>query len=234
MDGRKQKLVTALFSLARRLAPTVIFIDEIDTLLKRRGGDSSNNPASASLGLFMSEWDGLQSSTDTNQAPIVLIGATNRPEDVDAAFRRRMPLTIQTIVPDEAARSDILRIYLKKENLSDGFSIAEIAAETDGFTGAELKELCRLVSLARLKAAVTQTSINGTVSSESISLDQSVLLRPLTNAAFGAALHKMKKSGGTVNEFSGKSESASAAQALHSLLNALSATKPSDENGSSS
>ena len=106
-----------------------------------------------------------------------------------------MPLTIQTIVPDEAARSDILRIYLKKENLSDGFSIAEIAAETDGFTGAELKELCRLVSLARLKAAVTKTNINGTASSELISLDQSVLLRPLTNAAFRAALHKMKKSG---------------------------------------
>jgi SpoVK/Ycf46/Vps4 family AAA+-type ATPase len=106
-----------------------------------------------------------------------------------------MPLTIQTVVPDEASRSDILRIYLKKENISDGFEIAQIAAETDGFTGAELKELCRLVSLARLKAAVTQTSINGTASSDSISLDQSVLLRPLTNADFDAALIKMKKSG---------------------------------------
>src|SRR5690606_32811638 len=92
--GESEKLIAALFSLARKLSPTVIFVDEIDTLLKQRDG-SSNSTLTTGLGLFMSEWDGLHSSSTA--APVVILGATNRPDDIDPAFRRRMPLSVRTM-----------------------------------------------------------------------------------------------------------------------------------------
>jgi ATP-dependent 26S proteasome regulatory subunit len=72
--GESDKLIVALFSLARKLAPTVIFIDEIDTLLKKREGDHNSN-ISSMQGAFLTEWDGLSSMSS---APVVVLGATNR------------------------------------------------------------------------------------------------------------------------------------------------------------
>lgn len=76
--GESEKVVTALFSLARKLAPTVVFIDEIDTILFNRSNSSAHASYSSTLGLFLSEWDGLTSNP--NQAPVVVLGATNRPQ----------------------------------------------------------------------------------------------------------------------------------------------------------
>lgn len=72
--GESDKLIVALFSLGRKLAPTVIFIDEIDTLLKKREGDQNSN-ISSMQGAFLTEWDGLSS---LSTAPVVVLGATNR------------------------------------------------------------------------------------------------------------------------------------------------------------
>ncbi len=208
--GESEKLVTALFSLARRLAPTVIFVDEIDTLLKNRSGGDNQGNMSASLGLFMSEWDGLQSNPSDNPAPVVLVGATNRPDDLDPAFRRRMPLTVQTLVPNADARADILRIYLRFENMHSDVSLEKIASDTEGFTGAELKELCRLVSLARLKQATARNtssratdgvSNNNIVDNNSF-IDHLKLKRELNESDFQSALRKMHESRAVINDFS--------------------------------
>ena len=84
--GESNKLVSALFGLARKLQPTIVFIDEIDSFLRERA--SSDHEAMAMMKAeFMTLWDGLTSSTDR----ILVLGATNRPADIDAAILRRMP-----------------------------------------------------------------------------------------------------------------------------------------------
>ena len=80
--GESQKLVTALFSLARRLGPTIIFVDEIDTLIKKRGNGGSSGEGhdghDGLQGAFLAEWDGLKQSEESNSPPVIVIGATNR------------------------------------------------------------------------------------------------------------------------------------------------------------
>lgn len=149
--GESDKLIGAIFSLAQKIAPTVIFIDEVDTLLKKRESlqSGASNCMSSMLGTLMSEWDGLNSD---GKAPVIVLGATNRPMDIDMAFRRRMPLTIQTKEPDFYSRVDILTKLLKSEAVSPDVNIEVIASSTEGFTGSDLREICRLASISRMKA----------------------------------------------------------------------------------
>jgi len=85
--GESQKLVRALFSLAAKFAPSIIFIDEIDLFLRRRGADE-HEALGQMKGEFMSLWDGLLSDTAMRQ--VTVIGATNRPWDIDPAIQRRL------------------------------------------------------------------------------------------------------------------------------------------------
>jgi SpoVK/Ycf46/Vps4 family AAA+-type ATPase len=88
--GQGEKNVKAIFSLARKLSPCVIFVDEVDSLMNKRGSDSSTKSHREIINQFMVEWDGLMSD---NQGVIVM-AATNRPFDLDDAVLRRMPRRI--------------------------------------------------------------------------------------------------------------------------------------------
>eukprot|EP01041_Mallomonas_annulata_P007749 gene7749-15853_t len=154
--GESDKLAAAIFSLARKLAPTVIFIDEIDTLLKNRdaGSDGGNSHLSSIQGVFLSEWDGLQSESTTG-APVLVLGATNRIMDLDKAIQRRMPVTIQTREPDVTGRYDILKKTLRTETLNEDLDIQLLAEKTPGFTGSDIKELTRAAALHRVKSILS-------------------------------------------------------------------------------
>jgi ATPase family AAA domain-containing protein 1 len=148
--GESEKLISSVFSLAHKIAPCVLFIDEMDTLLRQRTGSNvANNVLSSALGVFLSEWDGL---TTRNQSPVIVLGATNRPADIDPAFLRRMPLKIKVAEPDAVAREEILRCLLRKEGtLSDCINLPTLAELLQGFTGSDLKEVCRLAGISRMK-----------------------------------------------------------------------------------
>lgn len=93
--GESQKLATAVFTLAVKIQPCIIFIDEIDSLLRSR--DTHDHEATAMVkALFMSMWDGL--ITD-NKCCVIVMGATNRPQDVDKAILRRMPASFYIGLP---------------------------------------------------------------------------------------------------------------------------------------
>jgi SpoVK/Ycf46/Vps4 family AAA+-type ATPase len=139
--GETEKYLEAVFSLAKKIKPAIIFIDEIDSLTKRRNEfDAAWNSTMKSQ--FLTLWDGLLSENDSE---IVVLGATNRRQDIDEAFLRRMPLQIKINLPNPKQRENILRILLSDVPLSRSFSFASIVSQTEGMSGSDLKEICRRV-----------------------------------------------------------------------------------------
>lgn len=135
--GESNKLVSALFSLANKLQPCIIFIDEIDSFLRERA--SSDHEVTAMMKAeFMTMWDGL-----TAGGRILVLGATNRPNDIDAAILRRMPKRFSVPLPTTLQRRRILSLLLKDTSLDEGFDFDLIANQTAGLSGSDLKEVCR-------------------------------------------------------------------------------------------
>lgn len=227
--GETDKLVAALFSLARKLSPCVIFIDEVETLLGSRGNEKSEHQVVNTMqGVFLSEWDGLQGGS----APVIVLGATNRPNDLDKAFLRRMPVTIQTKVPDLNGRLSIIVKLIGKEALHPAVNLNEIASLTEGFTGSDLRELVRLAALPRIKEmtkgikdyresnkSLNSTSVptstvaaggkNATAAATATTAAASInsvpyairTLRPITQGDFKLALSKAKTTGAAASDY---------------------------------
>ncbi|KAG8378902.1 hypothetical protein BUALT_Bualt07G0032800 [Buddleja alternifolia] len=137
--GDAEKLTKALFSFASKLAPVIIFVDEVDSLLGARGGSSEHEATRRMRNEFMAAWDGLRSKDSQR---ILILGATNRPFDLDDAVIRRLPRRIYVDLPDAENRLKILKIILARENLESGFSFEQLANATDGYSGSDLKNLC--------------------------------------------------------------------------------------------
>ncbi|CAN6484765.1 unnamed protein product [Victoria cruziana] len=137
--GDAEKLTKALFSFASKLAPVIIFVDEVDSLLGARGGAFEHEATRRMRNEFMAAWDGLRSK-DTQR--ILILGATNRPFDLDDAVIRRLPRRIYVDLPDAENRMKILRIILSHEHLESNFKFDELANATEGYSGSDLKNLC--------------------------------------------------------------------------------------------
>ncbi|XP_017155402.1 ATPase family AAA domain-containing protein 1 [Drosophila miranda] len=151
--GESQKLAAAVFSLARKLEPAIIFIDEIDSLLRARR--QNDHEATAMMKTqFMQLWDGLV--TSRNSAVIVL-GATNRPGDLDKAIIRRMPAKFYIGMPDTIQRQQLLHLILKDEQLHASVDCKVLATQTAGFSGSDLKELCRQACHHRMRKFMRDT-----------------------------------------------------------------------------
>ncbi|KAJ3824363.1 hypothetical protein EV361DRAFT_944916 [Lentinula raphanica] len=152
--GEGEKLVHAVFSLARKIAPCVIFLDEIDALFSARMSTRQNGSGFAQRGIiteFMQEMDGLKTSRDDN---VIVIGATNRPFDLDDAVLRRLPRRLLVDLPGVAERHEILKILLRDEMLSDDVDIGVLAKQTESFSGSDLKHLCVAAALDAVKEHV--------------------------------------------------------------------------------
>lgn len=144
--GESQKRAEAVFSLASKIQPVIIFIDEIDSFLRNRRSDDHECTITIKT-QFMTLWDGL--CTNHNNNRILIIGATNRPEDVDPAILRRMPQMFYIGLPNEVQRLKILNVILKDENLDEDVDLEGISRRTDGFSGSDLHELCRCAAMNR-------------------------------------------------------------------------------------
>ncbi|XP_012285360.1 ATPase family AAA domain-containing protein 1-B [Orussus abietinus] len=145
--GESQKLTAAVFSLAVKLQPCIIFIDEIDSFLRSR--NAQDHEATAMMkAQFMSLWDGL--ITDPS-CTVIIMGATNRPKDLDRAILRRMPATFHIGLPNEEQRTRIIKLILNNEPIADDINIATLSRLTDGFSGSDLQELCRNASVYRVR-----------------------------------------------------------------------------------
>lgn len=137
--GEDEKNVRALFSLAAKVSPTIIFIDEVDSMLGQRSRVGEHEAMRKIKNEFMAHWDGLLSKTAER---VLVLAATNRPFDLDEAIIRRFQRRIMVGLPNAESRERILRTLLAKEKLEEGFDFKELATMTDGYTGSDLKNLC--------------------------------------------------------------------------------------------
>lgn len=140
--GEAEKNIQAAFSLATKLHPCVVFIDEADALFYRRAS-SDRSWERAATNQFLVEMEGLAQNPN---APLVVV-ATNRPWDLDDAFLRRLPQKFYIGLPDRDARAAILRLFLKEADLDPAVDIDGIADATQGFSGSDLRALCAEAAL---------------------------------------------------------------------------------------
>ncbi|XP_051981912.1 outer mitochondrial transmembrane helix translocase isoform X1 [Xyrauchen texanus] len=192
--GESQKLTAAVFSLAVKIQPCIIFIDEIDSFLRNRS--SMDHEATAMMkAQFMSLWDGLETGASSQ---VMVMGATNRPQDVDAAILRRMPTAFHVGLPNAAQREEILRLILSGEKLSNAINLKEIAGQTEGYSGSDLKELCRDAAMYRVRDYVRKQQMKQIVHQFQLDEEEEHMdgmqLRPVTQLDLLFGLDKMRES----------------------------------------
>ena len=199
--GESQKLAAAVFTLALKLQPCIIFIDEIDSFLRSRS--SHDHEATAMMkAQFMMLWDGLSSARHCQVCgrafliylmisnwQVVVMGATNRPQDVDKAILRRMPAMFQIGLPSLKQRKEILKLILKREQLEQ-VDLSTIAEKTEMFSGSDLRELCRVAAMFRVRELGPRLYSEATLNTL-----RAINMTDFTNAVDKMKLSKVQSSG---------------------------------------
>jgi len=146
--GDSEKAVREIFRKARQTAPTILFFDEIDALVPRRGAGDESRVSERVVNQMLTEMDGLESLND-----VVIIGATNRPDIVDPALLRqgRFDRIILTPVPDTVGRKKIFEIHLKRMPIAGGVDAKKLAELTEGYVGADIEGVCREAGMIALR-----------------------------------------------------------------------------------
>ncbi|KAH9786368.1 AAA-type ATPase family protein [Citrus sinensis] len=137
--GEGEKYVKAVFSLASKIAPSVVFVDEVDSMLGRRENPGEHEAMRKMKNEFMVNWDGLRTK---DKERVLVLAATNRPFDLDEAVVRRLPRRLMVNLPDAPNREKIIRVILAKEELASDVDLEGIANMADGYSGSDLKNLC--------------------------------------------------------------------------------------------
>lgn len=160
--GDSNKLVNAVFSLARKLEPSIVFIDEIDAVLgtRRSGEHEASGMVKAE---FMTHWDGLTSSNSAGESQrIMILGATNRIQDIDEAILRRMPKKFSVSLPSAPQRLRILGLILKDTRIDkDKFDLEYLVRVTTGMSGSDIKEACRDAAMVPVREYIRQKKVAG-------------------------------------------------------------------------
>ena len=165
--------VRKLFEKAKKIAPCIVFIDEIDAIGSRRtsgsGAETENNQT---LNQLLVEMDGF----DTEET-IIVLAATNRPEMLDKALLRpgRFDRQITIALPDMKGREEILNIHAKDKKFAENVSMKDIAGDTAGFTGAELANILNeaaIIATIKEHKAITQNDIEDAVKKVTVGLEK--------------------------------------------------------------
>ncbi|KAL7426878.1 hypothetical protein ACHAXM_000629 [Skeletonema potamos] len=258
--GESNKLISAVFGLARKLAPSVVFIDEMDAFLSQRDG-TEGSAVNSMKSEFLTLWDGLLSerpksisvgsgsgddggdnkrggwrtsrkrsinnskNTSTEAAtssmmlpppPIIVLGATNRPFDVDPAILRRLPRSFEISLPNHTSRLQLLRLFLEKQHMTPEAAafLPKVAEMTAGYSGSDLKEVCRAAAwepVREMTSGVSRKAVgwDGDCKSNNPLLKRTssgfpprgTKARPVNKNDFILAVQKVKKTGESARDF---------------------------------
>ena len=182
--GESSKIVSELYGTARDTSPSVVFLDEFESLAGQRDAGDSGAERRI-LSTLLSELDGMDSK-GRNDIYVLTIAATNRPWDLDSAVLSRFEKKILIPLPETSTRERILRIHLEKKGFTAEVPYPELAAMTDGYSGREIERFCKEVT-----TGMVEESNHGIPALVDQGLDlvkkYKIKIRPLTKADFDAA-----------------------------------------------
>ena len=171
--GESEKIAKTLFAVAREIAPSIIFMDEIDALMGDRGkesGDGSDESGRRLKVELLSQMDGLLSDDaasggttkdDGGKQPggrVIVVAASNLPWDLDDAFRRRLEKRVYVPHPEEAARETMLRRFLRDVPVAADVDYGALAARAAGYSGADLRSVARDAAYAPVRRLLDRMS----------------------------------------------------------------------------
>lgn len=180
MSGESEGRIRDLFKAASDMAPAIVFLDELDAIApKRSDSGSSRGMEKRMVAQLLTSIDGLDPQNNRGNAPVIILGATNRSDSIDAALRRagRFDKEILLGVPDEEARTHIIKTMTKGMKLSGDFNYKMLARNTPGYVGADIKSLTKeaaVVAIERIfKDVLKDHGIkNGSSDADMVSTDQ--------------------------------------------------------------
>jgi len=152
--GESERGVRETFRKAKHAAPTILFLDEIDSLIPRRGSSSTDaHVTERVISQFLTEMDGIEELKG-----VVVLAATNRLDLVDPAVLRsgRFDLLFELPVPDEQTREEIFRIHTKNKPLDKDVDLKKLAKEVEGKTGSDIEFICRKASMFAIREFINQ------------------------------------------------------------------------------
>jgi transitional endoplasmic reticulum ATPase len=146
--GESEKGVRELFKKARQVAPTIVFLDEIDSIAPRRGTYAGSHVTDSVVNQLLTSIDGLESTEG-----VIVIGATNRPDIIDQGLLRpgRFDRLVLIRSPDEKSRLEIFKIHTKNMPLGSDVKLKEYAKITENYSGADIEALCREAAMLALR-----------------------------------------------------------------------------------
>jgi len=146
--GESEKSVREIFRKARQAAPSIIYFDEIDAISSSRGSVQGSHIYDSIVNQILVEMDGIE-----NRKGIIIIASTNRPDLVDAALLRpgRFDRLLHVTAPEHEARLKILMVHTKNMPLADDVSLKRIAQNTEGYSGADLENVCREAGMQAIR-----------------------------------------------------------------------------------
>ena len=149
--GESENLINDLFKIAREKRPCLLFLDEIDAIAKRRDFYSADDVTPRLLSIMLSEMDGMDEFSE-----IIIIGATNKPELIDPALMRpgRFDKVIYVPPPNLKERMEIISIHLRGKPAAKNIDLRSVARHTDGYSGADLANLCRECATNTMRRAI--------------------------------------------------------------------------------
>ena len=157
--GESERAVREIFRKARQAAPCIIFVDEIDSIATARDSDSTDSMVTERVvDTLLTEMDGLQEVKN-----VVVIAATNRPDMIDPALMRpgRFDKIIEITIPDAETREAIFKVHTRRMPLDKSVSLPKLAEATDGYTGAEIENICREAGMEAIRKRMKEVVLEG-------------------------------------------------------------------------
>ena len=201
--GESEKLVRILFEMARFYAPSTIFIDEVDSIGQKRG-DGDNEASRKVMAEMLVQMDGVSGKLDQEDLSIeelkknivMVLGATNLPWDLDDALRRRFEKRVYIPLPNAVGRREMFNINLKGIKLSEDVDMDKLVQLTDGYSGADIANVCREASLMQMRRKLMKTGgrLNFTMIKNNPSCLMIELDAPVTQSDLELAIKNISKS----------------------------------------